>query len=79
LGAWGGAGHDRDTITVHQAFEERAKQNRRRAGLREGNRDRKKARAPVFLLAIEAAKSADAVILALGESGSMSGEAGSRA
>ena len=45
----------------------------------EGNRDRRHIRTPVLLKPIEAARAADVVILALGESGTMSGEAGSRA
>ena len=78
VGAWGGAGHDRDTITVHQAFEERAKQTGGELVYEKGTEIEEGSRAG-FPAAIEAAKSADAVILALGESGSMSGEAGSRA
>jgi beta-glucosidase len=78
VGAWGGAGHDRDTITVRQALEERARQ----AGgelIYEKGTEIEDASRTGFPAAIEAAKAADVVVLALGESGAMSGEAGSRA
>jgi beta-glucosidase len=78
VGAWGGAGHDRDTITVRQALEERAKQTGDDLIYEKGTEIEGTPSAG-FPAAIEAAKSADAVILALGESGDMSGEAGSRA
>jgi beta-glucosidase len=78
VGAWGGAGHDRDTITVRQELEERAKQ----AGgelIYEKGTEIEDSSSAGFPAAIDAAKAADVVILALGESGAMSGEAGSRA
>jgi beta-glucosidase len=78
VGAWGGAGHDRDTITVRQALEGRAKQTGGELVYEKGTEIEDNSRAG-FPAAIKAAKSADAVILALGESGDMSGEAGSRA
>jgi beta-glucosidase len=78
VGAWGGAGHDRDTITVRQALEERAKQTGGELIYEKGTEIEDSSSAG-FPAAIEAAKAADVVILALGESGAMSGEAGSRA
>ena len=78
VGAWGGAGHDRDTITVRQALEERARQTGGELIYEKGTEIEDTSRAG-FDAAIAAAKAADAVVLALGESGSMSGEAGSRA
>jgi beta-glucosidase len=78
VGAWGGAGHDRDTITVRQALEERAQQAGGELVYEKGTEIEDSSRAG-FPAAIEAAKSAEVVILALGESGAMSGEAGSRA
>jgi beta-glucosidase len=78
VGAWGGAGHDRDTITVRQALEERAQQTGSTLVYSRGTEIEDTSRTG-FPAAIEAAKGADVVILALGESGAMSGEAGSRA
>ncbi len=78
VGAWGGAGHDRDTITVRLALEEHAKQNGGELAYEKGTEIEDSSQGG-FPAAIEAAKAADVVILALGESGSMSGEAGSRA
>jgi beta-glucosidase len=78
VGAWGGAGHDRDTITVRQALEERAKQEGGELIYEKGTEIDDSSSAG-FPAAIDAARAADVVILALGESGAMSGEAGSRA
>jgi beta-glucosidase len=78
VGAWGGAGRDPDTITLKQALEERAKQTggtliyAKGTAIDDPSRDG-------FPAAVEAARNADVVILALGESGAMSGEGGSRA
>ncbi len=79
VGAWGGAGHDRDTITVRQALEGRAKQTEAASWFTRREPKSKTTHAPVFPRRSKWRKSADAVILALGESGDMSGEAGSRA
>ncbi len=40
VGAWGGAGNDRDIITVRQALAERAQAGRRHSALRQRNRNR---------------------------------------
>ncbi|HEY1901886.1 MAG TPA: beta-glucosidase BglX [Terracidiphilus sp.] len=77
-GAWGGAGTDRDVITLRQALEERARQTGGTLLYSKGTEIEGTSRAG-FGAAIDAAKAADVVILALGESGTMSGEAGSRA
>ncbi len=77
VGAWGGAGRDPDIITLRQALEERT----RKVGGEllfakgteiDGNSD------AGFPEAVKAARESDLVVLALGESGTMSGEAGSR-
>jgi len=78
VGAWGGAGHDRDTITVRQALEERAKQAGGELIYAKGTEIEDSSSAG-FPAAVDAARAADVAILALGESGAMSGEAGSRA
>jgi beta-glucosidase len=78
VGAWGGAGNDRDTVTVRQALEERARQSGGTLLYAKGTEIEDSSRAG-FDEAVKAAQAADVVILALGESGDMSGEAGSRA
>ncbi|MGB8260407.1 MAG: glycoside hydrolase family 3 N-terminal domain-containing protein [Terracidiphilus sp.] len=78
VGAWGGAGNEHEIVTLKQAFEERARQTggallyAKGTGIDDTSRDG-------FAAAIEAARSADVAVLALGESGMMSGEGGSRA
>ncbi len=78
VGAWGGAGNDRDIITVRQALEERAKEVGGTLLYAKGTEIDDPSRTG-FQEALQAAEASDVVILALGESGSMSGEAGSRA
>ncbi len=78
VGAWGGAGQDRDIVTLRQALTERAGQLGTTLLYAKGTEIENDSHAG-FPEAIEAARAADIVILALGESGAMSGEAGSRA
>ena len=77
-GAWAGVGDDRDIVTLRQALEERARQSGSTLLYSSGTAIDDTSQAG-FPEAIEAARAADVVILALGESGPMSGEAGSRA
>jgi len=78
VGAWGGAGKDKDTITLRDALEERAKQTGGTLLYAKGT-EIESTSTDGFADAVKAAQAADVVILALGESGDMSGEAGSRA
>jgi beta-glucosidase len=78
VGAWGGAGRDPDTITLRQALEERAKQSGGTVVYARGTAIEDTSDAG-FAAAVQAAQAADVVVLALGESGAMSGEGGSRA
>jgi beta-glucosidase len=78
VGAWAGAANDRDIITPRQALAERAQQSGVALLYSRGTAIDDTSQAG-FPEAIEAARAADVVILALGESGAMSGEAGSRA
>jgi beta-glucosidase len=77
VGAWGGAGRDPDTITLRQTLEERAKQAGGTVLYAKGTGIEDTSDAG-FAAAVQAAQAADAVVLALGESGAMSGEGGSR-
>ena len=77
-GEWGGSARIPGVVTLKDALEERAKQNGGTIVYEEGttiNGD-SESRIPA---AVDAARKADLVILALGESAEMSGEAGSRA
>ena len=78
IGAWAGAGNDRDIVTLRQAFTQRAQQLGTTLLYSQGT-DIDSASQAGFSDAIDAARAADVVILALGESAPMSGEAGSRA
>jgi beta-glucosidase len=78
VGAWGGAPGDRDTITLRMALTERAQKSGNTLIYAKGTEIEDQSQAG-FAEAVEAAKAADVAILALGESASMSGEAGSRA
>ncbi|HVC46155.1 MAG TPA: glycoside hydrolase family 3 N-terminal domain-containing protein [Terracidiphilus sp.] len=73
-----GAGNPTDTITVRQALEERAKTTGGTLVYAEGTQIDGDSTTG-FAQAVRAARSADAVVLALGEAAWMSGEAGSRA
>ena len=78
IGPWSGAGNASDSITLRQALAERAQQSGITLLYSEGTEIDSSSQAG-FSDAIEAARAADVVILALGESSAMSGEAGSRA
>lgn len=77
VGAWGGAGTVRDTVTLRQALEERARKVGGELLYAKGTAIDDPSLAG-FAEAVQAARTADVVILALGESGTMSGEGGSR-
>jgi beta-glucosidase len=78
VGAWGGAPGDRDTVTLRQALTERARSAGTSLIYAKGTEIEDASQAG-FAQAVAAAREADVAILALGESASMSGEAGSRA
>ncbi|MBS1823126.1 MAG: beta-glucosidase BglX [Acidobacteria bacterium] len=78
LGAWGGGPRLKDVVTVKDALEARAKKTGGSLLYAKGT-EISGASEDGFAEAIRAAEEADLVVLALGESGSMSGEAGSRA
>jgi beta-glucosidase len=78
VGAWAGAGNEVDIITLREALEQRAHQLGTTLLYSRGTEIDSSSEAG-FPEAIDAARAADVVILALGESGTMSGEAGSRA
>ena len=78
VGAWGGAGNERDIVTVRRGLEERARQIGGTLLYRKGTEIEGTSQAG-FADAVAAAQASDVAILALGESGMMSGEAGSRA
>jgi len=78
VGSWSGAPVIPDIITLRQALEERSRQVGGTLLYSKGT-DIDGASQAGFPDAIAAANSADVVILALGESSTMSGEAGSRA
>lgn len=77
-GAWGGAQHLPDVITVRDGLQARLK---KRGGelLYAPGTDFDGDSTAGFAAARDAAEQADVVVMALGESGKMSGEAGSRA
>ena len=77
-GAWGGARRTADVITLKMALEERAAAAGSALYYVQGT-DILTDSTTGFAAAEDAARQADVVIMALGESSSMSGEAGSRA
>jgi beta-glucosidase len=77
VGGWGGKEHDPDVVTLKDALEARAKQNGGTL-LYERGTEISGSSEEGFSAALEAARQADIVVMALGESGEMSGEAGSR-
>ncbi len=81
IGAWAGAGNDRDIVTLRQALTQRAQQLGTTLLYSQGTEidGLSQAGEAGFSDAVETARAADVVILALGESSAMSGEAGSRA
>jgi beta-glucosidase len=78
VGAWAGAGNEDDIITLRKALEQRAQQLGTTLFYSKGTEIDGNSEGG-FAEAIKAAQAADVVILALGESSAMSGEAGSRA
>jgi beta-glucosidase len=78
LGAWGGARRLPDVVTIKDALEARVKQYGGSLTYAMGT-EIDGTREDGFAEAVHAAEGADVAVLALGESGSMSGEAGSRA
>lgn len=78
VGAWGGAGSKQDIVTLRQAFEERLHKIGGTLLYSKGTEIQGTSEAG-FPDAITAARDSDVAILALGESGMMSGEGGSRA
>ena len=77
-GSWGGGRRDPDVVTVKDALEARAKQIGGSVVYAKGT-EILGASEDGFAEAVDAAKQADVVVMALGESSEMSGEAGSRA
>jgi beta-glucosidase len=78
VGAWSGANNFGDVVTLRAAFEQHAKQNGVSLAYAKGT-DISGTSETGFAEALNAAHGADVVILALGESSAMSGEAASRA
>lgn len=77
-GAWGGAQHQPDVITLRNGLAARMKQLGGELLYAQGTDIETDSQAG-FAAAKQAAEAADVVVMALGESSSMSGEAGSRA
>ena len=77
-GAWAGARHDADVSTVRSALSERLGKSGGKLLYAAGTGFDTDSRAG-FAAAVQAAKDADVVVMALGESSAMSGEAASRA
>ena len=77
-GAWGGANRAPDVVTVKGGLDARAKQYGGSVLYAKGTEILGTSE-DGFAEAVNAAKQADVVVMALGESGEMSGEAGSRA
>lgn len=78
VGAWSGANNFGDVVTLRSALEQQAQRNGRSLVYAKGT-DISGTSEVGFAEALNAARSADVVILALGESSAMSGEAASRA
>lgn len=78
LGAWSGGPELREVVTVRAALEARAKQYGGSLTVVKGTEIQGTSNAG-FAQSVQAARQADVVVMALGESGTMSGEAGSRA
>ncbi len=77
-GAWGGAHRGTDVVTLRKALEERAARTGTTLLYAQGTQINSNSDAG-FADAEKAARDADVVVMALGESSAMSGEAGSRA
>ncbi|MBS1801839.1 MAG: glycoside hydrolase family 3 C-terminal domain-containing protein [Acidobacteria bacterium] len=78
MGAWGMTKRDPDVVTVKDALEQRLKQAGGSLLYTKGTEISGDSEAD-FAEAVEKAKQADLVVMALGETAEMSGEAGSRA
>jgi beta-glucosidase len=78
VGAWSGANNFGDVVTLRAALEQHARQNGTALVYAKGT-DISGTSENGFAEALTAARSADVVVLALGESSAMSGEAASRA
>jgi beta-glucosidase len=78
IGAWGGAANDHDIVTLRAALSQRAQNSGGTLLYAKGTEISGDSQAG-FAEAVQAANAADVTLLALGESGMMSGEAGSRA
>lgn len=78
VGAWSGAPVLSDVVTLRQALEARAQKLGGQVHYEKGTAIVSDAQAG-FAAAVEAARAADVVVMALGEAAWMSGEAGSRA
>jgi beta-glucosidase len=77
-GAWGGGTQAPDVVTLRQALERRMQQRGGHLLFAQGT-DIDSDSTAGFDAALQAARQADVVVMALGESSAMSGEAGSRA
>jgi beta-glucosidase len=77
IGAWGGPEKNPDTVTVKDALEARARENGGSVDYEKGTEIAGNSESG-FGAAVEAARKANVVVLALGESSEMSGEGGSR-
>jgi beta-glucosidase len=77
LGSWSGRGESRDVVTLRRALSERATRDGTQVSFARGTDVSGRSDAG-FAEAVAAAKGADVVILALGESGKSSGEASAR-
>jgi beta-glucosidase len=77
-GAWGGGNQAPDVVTLRQAMERRMQQRGGRVLFAHGT-DVLGDSTAGFDAAVQAARQSDVVVMALGESSEMSGEAGSRA
>ena len=77
-GSWGGGRRDPDVVTVKDALEAREQRTGGSVSYAKGT-EIVGSSDEGFAAAVDAAKQADVVVMALGESSEMSGEAGSRA
>jgi beta-glucosidase len=77
VGAWNGGGRQKDVVTLKSALEARAQAGGGTLIYAKGTGIEGSSQSG-FAEALQAASRADVVVLALGESGAMSGEAGSR-
>ena len=77
-GAWGGGTQAPDVVTLRQALERRMQQRGGHLLFAQGT-DIDSDSTAGFAAALQATRQADVVVMALGESSAMSGEAGSRA